>query len=34
MPYYIEEMSFRQNNRKNPVIFETLLGQTVIAKAA
>ncbi|GMO53061.1 MAG: hypothetical protein Pg6C_19180 [Treponemataceae bacterium] len=31
---YIDEMSFRQNNRKNPAVFETLLGQTVIKKAA
>jgi transposase-like protein len=34
MPYYIDEMSFRQNNRKNPIIFETLLGQTVVKKTA
>ncbi|GMO53645.1 MAG: hypothetical protein Pg6C_20090 [Treponemataceae bacterium] len=31
---YIDEMSFRQNNRKNPAVFETLLGQTIMKKAA
>jgi hypothetical protein len=30
MQHYINEMAFRQNNRKNPAVFETLLGQTVI----
>jgi transposase-like protein len=34
MSHYIDEMSFRQNNLKNPVIFETLPGQTVMKKAA
>jgi transposase-like protein len=29
MQRYIDEMSFRQNNRENPVIFETLLKQAV-----
>jgi hypothetical protein len=31
--YYIDGMSFRRNNRKNPASFETLLGQTVMEKA-
>jgi hypothetical protein len=31
---YIDEMGFRRNNRKNPAVFETLPGQTVMKKAA
>ena len=34
MRRYIDEMCFRQNNRKNPASFETLLGQSVMKKAA
>ena len=34
MQYYIDEMSFRQNNRSNPAVFETLLGQAVMKRAA
>jgi len=34
MQLYIDEMSFRQNNRKNPASFETLLNQTIMKKAS
>ena len=34
MQLYIDEMSFRQNNRKNPASFETLLNQTIMKKTA
>jgi transposase-like protein len=34
MQYYIDEMSFRQNNRSNPAVFNTLLGQTIINNPA
>jgi transposase-like protein len=30
MQKYINEMVFRQNNRKNPLVFDKLLGQTVL----
>ncbi|MDR0539346.1 MAG: IS1595 family transposase [Spirochaetaceae bacterium] len=34
MQHYIDEMSFRQNNRSNPAVFDTLLRQAVLRKAA
>jgi hypothetical protein len=34
MQYYIDEMSFRQNNRSNLAVFETLPGQAIRKKAA
>jgi hypothetical protein len=34
MQHYINEMCFRQNNRKNPLIFDKLLKQTIYEKIA
>jgi transposase-like protein len=34
MQRYIDEMGFRQNNRKNTAAFETLLGQAVVRETA
>jgi hypothetical protein len=31
---HIDEMSFDQNTRSNPAVFETLPGQTVMDKTA